>query len=79
MKILIKIGVGISLGVNLFVFSALLYNLKMYDKRVDENRKFIKDTIIEEVYKQIKFVMPKESGGVYVPNKWNWSTKYYDT
>ena len=68
-SLLIKIGVGVSLGVNLFVFSALLYNLKMYDKRVDENRKFIKDTIIEEVYKQIKFVMPKESGGVYVPSK----------
>ena len=68
-SLLLKIGVGISLGVNLFVFSALLYNLKMYDKRVDENRKFIIDTIIEEVYKQIKFVMPKESGGVYVPNK----------
>ena len=68
-SLLLKIGVGISLGVNLFVISALLYNLKMYDKRVDENRKFIKDTIIEEVYKQIKFVMPKESGGVYVPNK----------
>ena len=64
MKILIKIGIGVSLGVNLFVFSALLYNLKMYDKRVDENRKFIKDTIVEEVYKQIKFVMPKQSGGV---------------
>ena len=63
-SLLIKIGVGVSLGVNLFVFSALLYNLKMYDKRVDENRKFIKDTIIEEVYKQIKFVMPKQSGGV---------------
>ena len=63
-SLLIKIGVGISLGVNLFVFSALLYNLKMYDKRVDENRKFIKDTIVEEVYKQIKFVMPKQSGGV---------------
>ena len=63
-SLLIKIGVGISLGVKIFVFSALLYNLKMYDKRVDENRKFIKDTIIEEVYKQIKFVMPKESGGV---------------
>ena len=68
-SLLFKIGVGISLGVNLFIFSSLLYNLKMYDKRVDENRKFIKDTIIEEVYKQIKFVMPKESGGVYVPNK----------
>ena len=63
-SLLIKIGIGVSLGVNLFIFSALLYNLKMYDKRVDENRKFIKDTIIEEVYKQIKFVMPKESGGV---------------
>jgi len=68
-SLLFKIGVGISLGVNFFVFSWLLYSLKMYDKRVDENRKFIKDTIIEEVYKQIKFVMPKESGGVYVPNK----------
>ena len=63
-SLLIKFGVGVSLGVNLFIFSALLYNLKMYDKRVDENRKFIKDTIIEEVYKQIKFVMPKQSGGV---------------
>ena len=64
MKILIKIGVGISLGVNLFVFSALLYNLKMYDKRVDENRKFIKDTIVEEVIKQIKFMMPSSTGTV---------------
>ena len=68
-SLLFKIGVGVSLGVNLFVFSSLLYNLKMYDKRVDVNRKFIKETIIEEVYKQIKFVMPKESGGVYVPSK----------
>ena len=63
-SLLIKIGVVVSLGVNLFIFAALLYNLKMYDKRVDENRKFIKDTIVEEVYKQIKFVMPKQSGGV---------------
>ena len=66
MKILIKIGVGISLGVNFFVFSALLYNLKMYDKRVDENRKWLKETIEEEVYKQIEFVMPKQSGGVII-------------
>ena len=64
MKILIKIGVGVSLGVNLFIFSALLYNLMMYDKRVDENRKFIKDTIVEEVYRQMTVVMPKQSGGV---------------
>ena len=63
-SLLIKIGIGVSLGVNLFIFSALLYNLKMYDKRVDENRKFIKDTIVEEVYRQITVVMPKQSGGV---------------
>ena len=69
MKILIKIGVGISVGINLFIFTALLYNINRYDKRVDENRKWLKEAIIEEVYKQIKFVMPKESGGVYVPNK----------
>ncbi len=64
MKLFVKIGIGVSLGINLFMFAALLYNLKMYDKRVDENRKWLKETIIEEVYKQIKFVMPKESGGV---------------
>jgi len=69
MKILIKIGVGISVGINLFIFTALLYNINRYDKRVDENRKWLKEAIIEEVYNQIKFVMPKESGGVYVPNK----------
>ena len=69
MKLLLKIGVGISLGINLFIFTALLYNISRYDKRVDENRKWLKETIIEEVYNQIKFVMPKESGGVYVPNK----------
>ena len=63
-SLLIKIGVGVSLGVNHFIFSALLYNLKMYDKRVDENRKWLKETIEEEVYKQIEFVMPKQSGGV---------------
>ena len=63
-SLLIKIGVSVSLGVNLFIFAALLYNLKMYDKRVDENRKFIKDTIVEEVYRQMTVVMPKQSGGV---------------
>ena len=64
MKLLLKIGIGISLGINLFMFAALLYNIKMYDKRVDENRKWLKETIEKEVYNQIKFVMPKQSGGV---------------
>jgi len=69
MKLLLKIGVGVSIALNLFVFTVAIYGLKTREARVEENRKWLKETIIEEVYKQIKFVMPKESGGVYVPNK----------
>ena len=68
-SLLIKIGVGISLGVNLFVFSALLYNLKMYDKRVETNRIWLKGQIKDEVVRQIRESMPTESGGVNVGNK----------
>ena len=68
-SLLIKIGVGISLGVNLFVFSALLYNLKMYDKRVETNRTWLKSEIKDEVVRQIRKSMPNESGGVNVGNK----------
>ena len=68
-SLLIKIGVGISLGVNLFVFTVAMYGLYTRESRVEENRKWLKETIEKEVYDQIKFVMPKESGGVYVPSK----------
>ena len=69
MKLLLKIGVGVSIALNLFVFTVAIYGLKTREARVEENRKWLKETIIEAVYKQIKYVMPKESGGVYVPNK----------
>ena len=68
-SLLLKIGVGISLGVNLFVFTVSMYGLYTREARVEENRKWLKETIEKDVYDQIKFVMPKESGGVYVPNK----------
>ena len=68
-SLLLKIGVGISLGVNLFVFTVAMYGLYTREARVEENRKWLKETIEKEVYDQIKFVMPNESGGVYVPNK----------
>ena len=68
-SLLIKIGVGISLGVNVFVFAALLYNLKMYDKRVETNRTWLKGQIKTQVEKQIRESMPIESGGVNVGNK----------
>ena len=64
MKLLIKIGVGVSVALNLFVFTVSMYGLMTQDKRREENRKWLKETIEKEVYDQIKFVMPKESGGV---------------
>ena len=69
MKLLLKIGVGVSIALNLFVFTVAIYGLKTREAKVEENRKWLKETIIEEVYKQIKFVIPKESGGVYVTSK----------
>ena len=69
MNLISKIAIGASALANIFVISLLVYTHLSYDKKVEENRKWLKETIIEEVYKQIKFVMPKESGGVYVPNK----------
>ena len=64
MKLFIKIGVGVSVALNLFVFTVSMYGLMTQEKRVDENRKWLKETIEKEVYDQIKFVMPKKSGGV---------------
>ena len=63
-SLLFKIGVGVSVALNLFVFTVSIYALMTQEKRVDENRKWLKETIEKEVYDQIKFVMPKKSGGV---------------
>ena len=64
MKILIKIGIGASVALNLFIIGLTSYVWLNAEKRFNENRKWLKETIEEEVYKQIKFVMPKESGDV---------------
>ena len=69
MKLLLKIGVGISLGINLFIFAALLYNIKMYDKRVDENRKWLSEQINQKVHESILLMMPPVTGKVNVGNK----------
>ena len=63
-SLLIKIGVGVSVALNLLVFTVSMYGLMTQDKRIEENRKWLKETIEKEVYDQIKFVMPKKSGGV---------------
>ena len=69
MKILIKIGIGASVAHNFFIIVLTSYVWLNAEKRFNENRKWLRETIEKEVYDQIKFVMPKQSGGVYVPSK----------
>ena len=68
-SLLFKIGVGVSVALNLFVFTVAMYGLYTREARVEDNRKWLKETIEKDVYYKINFVMPKESGGFYVPNK----------
>ncbi len=56
MKILIKIGIGASVALNVFIIVLTSYVWLNSEKRFNE--------IEEEVIKQIKFMMPKQSGGV---------------
>ena len=69
MKLVYKIGLGILVATNLFFIVTLIYSMIKYDSRVEKNRKFISDTIKEEVAKQIPGTMPNVTGPVYVPNK----------
>ena len=63
-SLLIKIGVGVSVALNLFVFTVAMYGLITREERVEENRKWLKETIEKEVYDQIKFMMPSSTGTV---------------
>ena len=64
MIILIKIGIGASVALNVFIIVLTSYVWLNSEKRFNENRKWLRETIEEEVIKQIKFMMPKQSGGV---------------
>ena len=63
MKILIKIGIGASVALNVFIIVLTSYVWLNSEKRFNENRKWLRETSEEEVIKQIKFMMPKQSGG----------------
>ena len=63
-SLLFKIGVGVSVATNLFFISLASYTHLTQDTRVKENREFMKKVIVDEVYKQIKFVMPSSTGTV---------------
>ena len=68
-SLLIKIGVGISLGVNLFVFSVAMYGLYTREARVEENRKWLSEQINKKVHESILLMMPPVTGKVNVGNK----------
>ena len=70
-SLLIKIGVGVSLGVNLFVFSVAMYGLFTREARVEENRKWLAEQINQKVHESVILMMPLVTGKVNVGNQTN--------
>jgi len=68
-SLLIKIAIGASALANIVVIILLAYTQLTYDKKVEDNRKWLKGEIKDEVVRQIRESMPNESGGVNVGNK----------
>ena len=69
MKLLIKIGVGVSLALNAFVFTVAMYGLYTREARVEENRKWLTEQIKQEVHQSVIMMMPPTTGKVNVGNK----------
>ena len=64
MKLFIRIGIGVSIALNVFVFIVAAYGLLTQEKRISENRSYMDKVIESEVIKQIKFMMPSSTGTV---------------
>ena len=68
-SLLIKIGVGVSLALNAFVFTVAMYGLYTREARVEENRKSLTEQIKQEVHQSVILMMPPTTGKVNVGNK----------
>ena len=68
-SLLIKIGVGVSLALNAFVFTVAMYGLYTREARVEENRKWLTEQIKKEVHQSVIMMMPPTTGKVNVGNK----------
>ena len=68
-SLLIKIGVGVSVALNLFVFTVAMYGLQTREARVEENRKWLSEQINQKVHESILLMMPPVTGKVNVGNK----------
>ena len=64
MKILIKIGIGASVALNLFIIGVTSYVWLNAEKRFNENREWLRGEIKGEVYRQIKIALPDTTGTV---------------
>jgi hypothetical protein len=69
MKLFIKIGVGVSVALNLFVFTVAMYGLYTREARVEENRKWLTEQISKQVHQSVILMMPPTTGKVNVGNK----------
>ena len=69
MKLFIKIGVGVSVALNLFVFTVAMYGLYTREARVEENRKWLTEQINHQVHQSVILMMPPTTGKVNVGNK----------
>ena len=69
MKLFIKIGVGVSVALNLFVFTVAMYGLYTREARIEENRKRLTEQIKQEVHQSVILMMPPTTGKVNVGNK----------
>ena len=69
MKLFIKIGVGVSVGLNLFVFTVAMYGLYTREARIEENRKWLTEQISKQVHQSVILMMPPTTGKVNVGDK----------
>ena len=69
MKLFVKIGVGVSVALNLFVFTVAMYGLITREARVEENRKWLTEQISKQVHQSVILMMPPTTGKVNVGNK----------
>ena len=68
-SLLIKIGVGVSLALNAFVFTVAMYGLYTREARVEENRKWLTEQIRQEVHQSVILMMPPTPAKVNVGDK----------
>ena len=68
-SLLIKIGVGVSLTLNAFLFTVAMYGLYTREARVEENRKWLTEQIKQEVHQSVILMMPPTTGKVNVGDK----------